>query len=63
VTGAILKPLYFIIGKTIKNIGEINYGEVRSNVIVATEEITNIKDSFNNPNPSPSLPPLSSFPN
>ena len=51
ITGAILKPLYEIVNLTIKNIDSVTYEELRNNMIVVTDEITKIKEQFNDPNP------------
>ena len=43
VTGAALRPLYSTINKTLKNLESQNLGNVRNNIIKASEEIEKFK--------------------
>ena len=51
VTGAALRPLYSVINRTMKNLEQYSIGQVRNNIIKASEEIEKFKQYAN-------LPPL-----
>ena len=51
VTGAALRPLYSVINRTLKNLEQYSIGQVRNNIIKASEEIEKFKQYAN-------LPPL-----
>lgn len=51
VTGAALRPLYSVINRTLKNLEGYSIGQVRNNIIKASEEIEKFKQYAN-------LPPL-----
>ena len=51
VTGAALRPLYSVINRTLKNLEQYTIGQVRNNIIKASEEIEKFKQYAN-------LPPL-----
>jgi len=51
VTGAALRPLYSVINRTLKNLDQYSIGQVRNNIIKASEEIEKFKQYAN-------LPPL-----
>lgn len=51
VTGAALRPLYSVINRTLKNVDSLSIGQVRNNIIKASEEIEKFKQYAN-------LPPL-----
>lgn len=51
VTGAALRPLYSVINRTLKNVDNYTIGQVRNNIIKASEEIEKFKQYAN-------LPPL-----
>ena len=51
VTGAVLRPLYVVISKTLKNLDNSTLSQVRNNIIKASEEIERFKQYAN-------LPPL-----
>ena len=43
VTGAALRPLYSVINRTLKNLEQYSIGQVRNNIIKASEEIEKFK--------------------
>ena len=51
VTGAALRPLYSVIGRSLKNLESCSIGQVRNHIIKASEEIEKFKQYAN-------LPPL-----
>jgi hypothetical protein len=51
ITGAALRPLYSVINRTLKNLEQYSIGQVRNNIIKASEEIEKFKQYAN-------LPPL-----
>ena len=51
-TAAILKPLYTVVNRTLKNMDTTDYAGARNNVITATEEIVAVRDSLLSPCPS-----------